>query len=363
MSKAGTMLRLARQLRGFPQNEAAECLRLPNTELSRIENGLKEPTEQLLETAAEIFSVPVEFFGQTDAIYGAPISVHAPMWRKKSNVSATELHRIVAELNVRVMHLRKLLEATDLDPVNKLPRFDADEYDNDAEKIAGLLRRFWQVPDGPIQDLTALVEEAGILVAHSDLGGSTVSGVRFSVPGMPHIIVLNRQQPADRMRFTLCHELGHVIMHGYPTPNMEEEADAFASCFLVPTEDVKPYFAERRVDLRLLAALKPEWKVSMGSLVFAAKRAGFLNETQAQYIWKQFNIQKIRLREPPELDFPVEEPRTLSDLVSLHINDMGYSVADLSKVLMMNETEVAKTYSIDLPGQEKGRASHLRIIQ
>jgi transcriptional regulator with XRE-family HTH domain len=149
MSKAGTMLRLARQLRGFPQNEAAECLRLPNTELSRIENGLKEPTAQLLETAAEIFSVPVEFFGQTDAIYGAPISVHAPMWRKKANVSATELHRIVAELNVRVMHLRKLLEATDLDPVNKLPRFDADEYDNDAEKIAGLLRRFWQVPDGP----------------------------------------------------------------------------------------------------------------------------------------------------------------------------------------------------------------------
>jgi hypothetical protein len=42
---------------------------------------------------------------------------------------------------------------------------------------------------------------------------------------------------------------------------------------------------------------------------------------------------------------------------------MGYSVADLSKVLMMNETQVAKTYSIDFPGQEKGHASHLRIIQ
>jgi len=364
MSKAGNMLRLARQLRGFPQNEAAECLRVPNAELSRIENGLKEPSEQLLEAAAEMFSVPVGFFSQTDAIYGAPVSVHAPMWRKKSNVSATELHRIVAELNVRVMHLRKLLEATDLDPVNKLPRFDADEYDNDAEKVAGLLRRFWQLPEGPIQDLTALVEDAGILVAHSELGGSSVSGVRFSVPGMPHIIVLNRHQPADRMRFTLCHELGHVIMHNYPTPNMEEEADTFASCFLVPTEDIKPYFAARsRVDLRLLAALKPEWKVSMGSLVFAAKRAGFLNETQAQYIWKQFNIHKIRLREPPELDFPAEEPRTLSDLISLHINDMGYSVADLSTILMMNETEVMKTYSIDLPGQEKARGPHLRIIQ
>jgi hypothetical protein len=42
---------------------------------------------------------------------------------------------------------------------------------------------------------------------------------------------------------------------------------------------------------------------------------------------------------------------------------MGYSLGDLSKVLMMNETEVAKTYSINLPGHENGRAAHLRVIQ
>jgi Zn-dependent peptidase ImmA (M78 family)/DNA-binding XRE family transcriptional regulator len=361
MSKPGNMLRLARQLRGFPQNEAAECLRVPNTELSRIENGLKDPSEELLRAAAEIFSVPVEFFSQTDALYGAPVSVH-PMWRKKSEVSATELHRIVAELNVRVMHLRKLLEATDLEPTKKLPRFDAEEYGN-AEKIAGLVRRFWQLPDGPIPDLTALVEDAGILVVHSDLGGSSVSGVRFSVPGMPHIIVLNRAQAADRLRFTLCHELGHVIMHSFPTPNMEDEANKFASCLLLPTEDIKPYFAGRRIDLRLLAALKPEWKVSMASLIFAAERTGVINKTQVQYLWKQFNVHNIKLREPPELDFAPEEPRTLSDLVSLHVNEMGYSLGDLSKMLIVNESEMAKTYSIGLPGQEKGRGSHLRIIQ
>jgi hypothetical protein len=71
----------------------------------------------------------------------------------------------------------------------------------------------------------------------------------------------------------------------------------------------------------------------------------------------------IKTREPPELDFPAEEPRTLNDLVSLHINDMGYSLADLSKALIMNETELAKTYAIDLHGHEKGRAAHLRVIQ
>jgi Zn-dependent peptidase ImmA (M78 family) len=131
----------------------------------------------------------------------------------------------------------------------------------------------------------------------------------------------------------------------------------------VPTEDFKPYVAARKVDLRLLAALKPEWRVSMASLVFAAKRTGAINETQAGYLWKQFNIHKIKLREPPELDFAPETPHTLNDLISLHVNDMGYSLADLAKMLIMNETEVAKTYSIDLPGQEKGRAAHLRVVR
>jgi hypothetical protein len=100
----------------------------------------------------------------------------------------------------------------------------------------------------------------------------------------------------------------------------------------------------------------------MAALVFAAKRAGVINETQSQYLWKRFNTQNIKMREPPELDFPPEETHTLSDLVSLHMKDMGYSLRDLAKILT-NEVELAKTYSIVLPDQEKSRTAHLRIIQ
>jgi hypothetical protein len=71
----------------------------------------------------------------------------------------------------------------------------------------------------------------------------------------------------------------------------------------------------------------------------------------------------MKLREPPELDFLAEQPRTLGDLVSLHINHMGYSLGDLSKVLVMNETELATTYLIDLRRQKEGRAAHLRVIE
>lgn len=361
MTTAGKMLRLARQLRGFQQGDAAAALGVPNAELSRVETGLKEPSPELVTAAIGLFKLPSAFFEQTETIYGAPVSVH-PMWRKKSDVPAGELHQLVAELNVRVMHLRRLLEATDIEPARPLPRFDADAYHNDPEAIANLVRRFWQIPSGPISNLTSIVEEAGIIIAHSDFAGSEISGVTFQVPGLPPLIMLNSDQPSDRMRFTLAHELGHIIMHRFPTPNMEQEANEFASCFLVPTEDAKPYFIGRRVDLRLLAALKPEWRVSMAALVFAAKRAGALNESQAQYIWKQFNVQKIKLREPPELDFPIELPHTLSELINLHMSDLGYSIADLAAVMRLNDDEVTRFYSIALPGQSENKKAHLRVV-
>ncbi len=363
MSNAGNMLRLARQLRGLQQKEACEKLGVNTPELSRIENGVKEPSQDVISAAASVFGLPESFFGQADTVYGAPVSIHPAQWRKKADVTAGDLHRVVAELNVRVMHLRRLLEATDFEPLRNVPRCDSDAYDNDGERVAAIVRGHWQVPEGPIRNLTALVEEAGIVVAHSDFGGSSISGVTFRVPGVPPLVVLNTMHPSDRMRFTLSHEVAHIVMHRFPTPEMEEEADEFASCFLAPTTDIKPYFDGRRVDLRLLAALKPEWKMSMGSLVFAAKRIGTLNEGQATWIWKQFAMNNYRLREPPELDFPREQPRTLSDLVSLHMKELGYSLADLATALHMREDDVAKTYAIELPGEQSAKPGRLRVIK
>ena len=249
MSNAGNMLRLARQLRGLQQKEACEKLGVNTPELSRIENGVKEPSQDVISAAASVFGLPESFFGQADTVYGAPVSIHPAQWRKKADVTAGDLHRVVAELNVRVMHLRRLLEATDFEPLRNVPRCDSDAYDNDGERVAAIVRGHWQVPEGPIRNLTALVEEAGIVVAHSDFGGSSISGVTFRVPGVPPLVVLNTMHPSDRMRFTLSHEVAHIVMHRFPTPEMEEEADEFASCFLAPTTDIKPYFDGRRVRL------------------------------------------------------------------------------------------------------------------
>ena len=74
---------------------------------------------------------------------------------------------------------------------------------------------------------------------------------------MPPIVVLNSQQPADRQRYSLAHEIGHLVMHRLPSALMEDEANTFASALLMPTVDIRPAFLGRRVDLATLASLKP----------------------------------------------------------------------------------------------------------
>lgn len=342
MNANGEMLRLARQLRGFPQTEAASRIGIERSLLSRCENGLCEIREEVLKRAVAAYDLPRTFFFVREAVYGSPVSVH-PMWRKKADVSSRERDAIVAELNLRVMHLRQLLEGAEFACTSEIPRLDIEEF-QDPERIAALVRAHWKIPRGPVKNLTVLVERAGAIVVHSPLGGGSISGVTFSAPGVPPLIVLNSDQPSDRMRFTLAHELGHLVMHRFPTSNMEQEANEFASALLMPAADIRPYFVGRRIDLALLAALKPEWKVAMQALLMRASGLDAITKNQSQYLWKQISARGYRLREPPELEFEPEKPTVLDGLLRVHLTALGYSQSELSSLFHLHESDFVSLY-------------------
>jgi Zn-dependent peptidase ImmA (M78 family)/transcriptional regulator with XRE-family HTH domain len=359
MSTAGDMLRLARQRLGLTQKAAAPRLGVPQPVLSRIENGVATPDAAFLMRAAQVYEVPVEFFEQRDPVYGPPVSVHA-MTRGKSDVTAHELDLITAELNIRLMHLSKFLEGVDYAARSDIPTLDVEQYGT-PEKIAGTVRAHWGIPSGPIKSLTQFVERAGIVIGFSRFGGASVSGVTFRVTGRPPLVLLNRGHPADRMRFTLAHEIGHLIMHRFPTDDMEDEANKFASALLMPAHEMRQAFAGRRVTLELLAALKPEWRVAMQALLVRATSLNLVSANQARYLWQQISAKGWRLREPAELDFPAEAPKVLPSIVKAHLNDLGYSMSELTKLVRIHESEFTEMYGHTKPPDPPGRPK-LRIV-
>lgn len=337
--------------------ESARKLGITQPVLSRYENGVSEPDDEVLTKAARAYNIPRAFFDLKEPVYGPAVSVH-PMPRAKASVTARDLDMVTAELNIRSMHLRKFLDSVDFSPTHDLPTLDVESYGSPA-KIAALLRAHWKVPSGPIKNLTALVERAGVIVGHSRFGGADVSGMTFKVPGQPPLILLNQDHSADRMRLTLAHELGHVIMHRFPTPNMEAEAYHFASALLMPPRELQVYFKGRRPGLDLLAALKPEWKVSMAAIAYAADREGFITKNQFRYLMAQMSKNNWRLQEPPELDFEAEKPKVLSKIIKAHTEHLGFDESDLLSFVPLHRHEFLELYG---PISGDAERPKLRIV-
>jgi Zn-dependent peptidase ImmA (M78 family)/transcriptional regulator with XRE-family HTH domain len=357
-----SLLLLARQYRERSQSEVAKAAGLNQGHYSRIENGLlpEGPSPENVKRLGEALSFPAEFFYQSEKVVGLPLSVH-PMHRKKESVGERALKRVHAELNLRLIHVRKLLGAVETRAALPLPWIDIDDGGGPRE-IARTIRTAWMIPPGPVVNLTEYVEKAGVLVIWCDFGAA-IDGVTMRVPDLPPCIFLNRTAPADRMRYSLAHELCHVIAHRVPTPTMEDEANTFAAELLVPEKELRRDLIGGRITLERLARLKARWHVSIQFLLYQAKDIGSLTEHQAQYLWKQISMKGWRTREPVETDFAHEQPVLFPRILDLHLRDLKYGVAEFSELFRLEANDLRELYGIQEGQQPARQASRLHIIR
>lgn len=334
---------IGRQWRGMNQETLAGKAGLNQGHLSRIENGLTEPSEEVLKRIADALDFPEGFFRQQDMIYGLPVSIHPMMHRKKASTPQKAIDHIFAESNIRLMHIRRLLQAYEMTPARQIPKMDPDEYNGDIEGIADLVRRSWNIPPGPLGNIANYLETAGCLVIWCDFSRFSVDGVTLTVPDLPPCIFINRYQPSDRMRFTLAHELGHLVMHRLPVPEMEDQADTFASAFLMPGADIRKSLTGK-VTLQALASLKPLWRVSMQALLMRAQTVGIISQGHSKGLWKQINMHGIRYREPAELDFAPDEPRALAGMLRMHTDQLSYSSSEICRMLHVRVSDFRTLY-------------------
>jgi Zn-dependent peptidase ImmA (M78 family)/transcriptional regulator with XRE-family HTH domain len=352
------LLLLARQYRERSQSEVARAAGLNQGHYSRIENGLLPdgPTEESVNRIGDTLAFPPSFFYQTEKAVGMPLSVH-PFHRKKQGVGERVLKRVHAELNFRLIHLRRFLEAIDTKQVLPLPFIDVDEGGG-AREIARKLRAAWMVPPGPIDDLTLLAERAGIVVVWCTFGAA-IDGITMMVPGMPPCVFLDKTTPADRMRASLAHEIGHVIMHRVPTDTMEDEAYTFGAELLVPEKELRREFIGGSVNLEKLARLKSKWRVSMQFLLYQAGQLNCLKAHQTQYLWKRISMLGWKTREPAETDFAPDAPKLFPRILKLHSEELGYEMSDFSALLKIYPNDLRHLYGMQ---ERASTQSHLRLI-
>ena len=200
----------------------------------------------------------------------------------------------------------------------------------------------WRRPPGPA---TAGIERGGSL--RKPPGSATIRAAAV---------------PADRLRLTLAHELGHMVFHTttlHDDDTMEDEADEFAGAFLLPAEDIKPQL-RRGLDLRNLANMKLYWKVSMAAIAVRADRLNLVTPYQKKTFWMEMGRLGYRKREPNEP--PREEPKLLRQMVAFHLRKLGYLRTEMAQLLHLTDTEFEQMYSPEILGGSRTRA-HLRLVR
>jgi Zn-dependent peptidase ImmA (M78 family)/DNA-binding XRE family transcriptional regulator len=333
------MLILARECRGLTQTDLAEEVQMSQAEISKFETGMKVPMpEQARRMASRLrFSVDFFYLNESKRDFGSGCMYYH---RKRKSAAEGVLRRLLALVNVRRIQIKQLLAS--VNPKNKyeLESLDLDEYGNNAGNVARALRSVWRLPPGPVQNVTEIIEEAGCIVLRTNFGTDKVDAISQWLPGWPPIFLINDRIPMDRTRWTLVHELGHIVMHRFPTDNMEREADEFAAEFLMPTDQIKPHLYG--VTLAGLAALKPFWRVSMAALLKRASDLSTITPRTKQYLWAQMGMRGYRTHEP--VPIPGEQPTLLRELFEFHHEKLGHDQTALAKIMKIDEAELSQEF-------------------
>lgn len=313
----GERIRHARELKGWTQAELASRIGLGQSAIAQFEGAALQPRPGVVEAICFQTGLPPAFFE-------SPPVEHFPqgtlLFRSRASMTTSQARQAHAAA-LTVYELAEAMRRRTRKIPHRIPRFDLKRID-DIERAAAMTRSGIGIsPDGPIPNLVLSLERAGVLVLglweemEDRDAFSLWSGTDLETP----VIVLSPGRPGDRVRFSLAHELGHLVMHqAFRAPRnlreLERQADRFAGAFLLPASGILSELGDHPT-LTLLAKLKARWRVSMQALILRAQALGLLTPRQVKYLYQQMQQRGWRRNEP--VDIAVEKPRAVRKMAEL----------------------------------------------
>jgi len=305
----GERIQRARLALGLSLRALAEQVGLSQTAIQNYEKGDTLPSSDKLLQLAAALQVRVEYFFRPESIELSDVA-----YRKHTALPEHITARVradVAEQLERDFALHTVLPASlpDFMLPPQLP--EHIETLDQIEAVAEATRRDWRIGEAAVPALIDLLEAHGIIVLTTSVhAGERFDGLSARAAGHP-VIVVGDDWPGDRQRFTLAHELGHLLLHARLAADLNEEkaCDRFAGAFLVPAAAARNALGEQRrsLDINELMLLKRDFGLSMQGWLMRAVQLGILSSSAAGKLHGLFRKRGWHRQEPGPA-YPSERP-------------------------------------------------------
>jgi Zn-dependent peptidase ImmA (M78 family)/DNA-binding XRE family transcriptional regulator len=344
----GNRLKRAREALGLSLRELEAAIQgqVSAQAIGKYERDEMMPSSTILLAMAKALQVSPEYL-----LSEREIELTGVDFRKAPQAGAKEERAVEASVLDQVeryLELEELLPGVEqpwVAPAGKA--FEITRIE-EAEQAADALRRLWKLGIDAIPSLAELLEEKGVKVIAlglpENVSGSKAFVQRPQLKDVP-VIVVNQGHNGERQRFTLAHELAHLVLRfsGLSDAEQEKAADRFAGAFLMAKEMVVQLLGPHRTSISIgeLAELKKIFKVSIASLVVRCAQIGVLTKAAYGRLWAQiknlgWNTQASA--EPGLL--PAEVPQRMERLCLRAVAEGVISEARAAELLSISVREL-----------------------
>ncbi|MCP4344456.1 MAG: ImmA/IrrE family metallo-endopeptidase [Desulfobacterales bacterium] len=330
----GEKLRLARTFNGFTLAELGEHVAVSRQYLQRVEvNPSISPNAELINALAEVLHVKPEFFFEP---LTGEVREETCRFRKLKTTPKHIRNRAISYGTIFNLILLYLENEFDIPPVN-IPSVSIKTRE-DTERASEKCRVRWKLlRDAPVHNMIRSLERAGIVT--TTFGEVSDKIDAFSYLSVRPVIVRNTEKNStSRARFDLAHELGHLVLHQgieEDEPYLEEQANHFASAFLLPRVAFFQEFPRSsRINWGELIDMKTRWGVSLQAIIRRAYDLGIINAVAYRKANVYINQLGWRTNEPAEEKIPAEHPEIVPECFEM-LNNQGVSPGDIAYMLYL----------------------------
>lgn len=146
------------------------------------------------------------------------------------------------------------------------------------EILAEKLRKKWKFGNNPIYDLISFLEDLGIKIFEVNKEENFV-GFSCWMKKTPVIVVNTTNKDIPRRRFTILHELSHLLLKfesDLSENAVERFCDQFAGAMLLPESTLKEYLNSNSISLEELKRIKEKFGISIRAILVRMVSVGFI---------------------------------------------------------------------------------------
>jgi Zn-dependent peptidase ImmA (M78 family)/DNA-binding XRE family transcriptional regulator len=345
----GNRLMLARKMSGFSLQDLADALenKVSKQALNKYELGEMLPAGDVMINLSRVLKVKPDYFVRKGILELGEIS-----FRKRRNLSKKAEDSIIEKARdyvERYLEIENILGQSQ-EFINPLINLVVKNKD-DAETAAKRLREVWELGTDPLPNLVEMLEFKGIKVLLIDDDDAIDGFATITSTGVPLVVVNINDKPIERVRFTIIHELAHILIKlsdgiKEDTKLIEVLCHCFASCFLVPREMlIKMIGGHSRnyIAINELISIKEYYGISLRAILHRLQELKVISDTYYKR-WTIYLSKTHGAKKEPGNYKGEEKTKLFEQLVSRALSEGVISISKAASLCNISINQLRKGF-------------------